>query len=274
MKAGFVTCVQFGLSCMEDIYEIGGKLEVIITLNDRKYTKKSGRIYLDDFSEQHRVDLIKVNSINDLEVLEAIKKYELEWLFIIGWGWIAGAEVIAAPKLGCIGWHPSKLPVGRGRASIPWAILMELEHTAVTLFKLDHGVDTGAIIKQLDIKLTPTETATTLYEKVICINKKLIQSAWKELETNQFQLIEQENEKATYWAGRVPEGGLLESTMTVAEADRLIRATTKPFPGAYITNGDQKMIIWSAEINFTECITGPYLKMSDGYLLVTQMESA
>ena len=38
--------------------------------------------------------------------------------------------------------HPTLLPVGRGRAAIPWAIIKGLDKTGVTMFKLDEGVDT------------------------------------------------------------------------------------------------------------------------------------
>ena len=34
MRFGFVTCVRLGLACMEEIYEIGGKLHLVITLPD------------------------------------------------------------------------------------------------------------------------------------------------------------------------------------------------------------------------------------------------
>ena len=62
--------------------------------------------------------------------------------------------------------HPTLLPVGRGRAAVPWAILKGLDRTGVTLFKLDEGVDTGDIIGQEMIALSETVTATELYERV------------------------------------------------------------------------------------------------------------
>ena len=78
---------------------------------------KSGRIYLDDIAYEHNIPLLKVNNINDPEVIKALKDYEIDWLFIIGWSQVQ--EVLKAPKKGCIGMHPTLLPVGRGRAAIP-----------------------------------------------------------------------------------------------------------------------------------------------------------
>ena len=89
IKVAFVTCVQIGLSCIEEIYKIEGKLDLLITLHDKKAKKKSGRIYLDDFSRQHNIPLVKINNVNDQEVVDTLEAYDIDWLFIIGWSQIA-----------------------------------------------------------------------------------------------------------------------------------------------------------------------------------------
>ena len=50
MKLAFATCVQLGLSCIEEIYRIDGNLDLLITLKDEKAKNKSGRIFLDDIA--------------------------------------------------------------------------------------------------------------------------------------------------------------------------------------------------------------------------------
>lgn len=55
MKIAFTTCVQLGKSCIEEIYKIGGSLDLMITLKDEKAKNKSGRVYLDDISEKYGV---------------------------------------------------------------------------------------------------------------------------------------------------------------------------------------------------------------------------
>ena len=146
MKIAFTTCVQLGRSCIEEILRIGGKLDLLITLKDDRARAKSGRIYLDDIAQKENIPLLKIGNINEPCVLEALAAHGIDWLFIIGWSQIAGPDLLAAPKCGCIGMHPTLLPLGRGRAAIPWAILKGLPQTGVTMFKLDAGVDTGPIL--------------------------------------------------------------------------------------------------------------------------------
>lgn len=246
MKIAFCTCVQIGVSCIEAIHEIGGRFDLLLTLHDNKAKKKSGRAYLDKIAHVSKTPLYKLNHINDLDVANILITYDIDWLFIIGWSQIASPELLKIPKKGIIGAHPTLLPTGRGRAAIPWAILKGLDKTGVTFFKMDEGVDTGDILDQIEIPIQNNECATTLYEKVNIAHVELIKQIWPKLNSNTINGIKQIESKATYWEGRTPEDGMLNYSMTVSEADRLVRATTRPYPGAFFRNEDgSKFIVWS-----------------------------
>lgn len=272
MKFGFVTCVQLGLSCIEKIYDIGGKLDVLFTLHDHKAKKKSGRIYLDEFSTANDVPLIKLNHINDNEVIEAIKEFDLDWLFIIGWSQIASAELLQSPKKGCIGMHPTLLPIGRGRAAIPWAIIKGLDKTGVSMFVLDEGVDTGPILGQYEIPLRSDETATDLYNKVNLAHESLIAQVYPNLKNETYQLVAQDHSLATVWEGRTPSDGELNMQMSVTEVDRIVRATTKPYPGAYILLDGVKRIIWEGIILNSKNESSNVIEFKNGFYQLVKFE--
>jgi methionyl-tRNA formyltransferase len=248
MRVGFITCVQLGLSCMESIYEAGGTLVFAGSLLDSQAVTKSGRIYLDEFCTARKIPLSKFRNVNDSDALNAIRQADLDWLMIIGWSQIAREAVLATPRLGVLGMHPTLLPVGRGRAAIPWSILLGLPETGVTLFKLDSGVDTGPIAAQVRLQLAPTETATTLYERVNAAHRQLILEHWPQVMSGDIVLTPQDDTRATVWEGRRPEQGRLDPAMGVADAERLVRAVTRPYPGAFVDLEGRRLRIWSAEI--------------------------
>jgi methionyl-tRNA formyltransferase len=274
MKFAFVTCVQIGLSCMEAIYDVNGSLDLVITIPDEKSKKKSGRIYVDDFAEKHNIPVIKSNHVNDSTVIEAIKKYNIDWLFIIGWSQIASKEVIESANIGAIGAHPTLLPIGRGRAAIPWAIIKGLDKTGVSFFKMDEGVDTGLILKQEEVLIQSTETALTLYNKVNAAHEILIKKLFVDLKNNNVKGKVQDESKATYWEGRKPKDGEIFETMSVNDVDRLVRGTTHPYPGAYILRDDKKIIIWSGIISEVkkECSVYHEIVLVDGFYYATNYE--
>lgn len=270
MKIAFTTCVKLGESCIKKILEIGGSLELLITLKDEKAKNKSGRVYLDDIAEENHIPLLKINNINDPEVVKEIKKMEIDWLFIIGWSQIAKCDVLKAPRKGCIGMHPTLLPEGRGRASIPWAILKGLNKTGVTMFCLDEGVDTGDILGQIEISLHDNITATELYEKINETHVELIEKYWNDIVNDHLILRKQDETLATIWKGRRPEDGEMNGEMTMQEAERLVRAVTHPYPGAFFYKKEKKVIVWSAEVS--EYPRKNNFKLKDGYLNLLKYE--
>lgn len=267
-KIAFATCVQLGLSCIEEIYNIGGELDLLITLPDHKAENKSGRIYLDEFSQRNDVPLLKVDNINDQITIDTLKEKGIDWLFIIGWSQIAKPEVLHTPKEGCIGMHPTLLPEGRGRAAIPWTIIKGLDRTGVTMFKLDEGVDTGDIIGQKTIDLPSDITATDLYEKVNDTHIELISDYWTSIVDGSIEPMAQDDSKATKWPGRKPEDGEIHNGMTMLEADRLVRAVTSPYPGAFFMDGQKVYRVWDASTNRE---SGD-IPLQDGYLIMNQYE--
>lgn len=276
MRFGFVTCVQLGLSCMEAIYEVGGTLEVAITLEDDMAKGKSGRVYLDDFCAANDLDLVKIRNINKPDALAAIREYELDWLFIIGWSQIAREDVLAAPARGVIGMHPTLLPVGRGRAAIPWAILKGLDKTGVTMFQLDDGVDTGPIIAQHEIPLAPDTTATRLYDAVDAAHIVLMKDVFPKLQDDTVRPAAQDDADASEWPGRKPEDGRIDLDGSAVDAERLVRAVTRPYPGAFADLEQGRVVIWSAQLALSAPAgnDAPSLEFHDGVLIAREWEWA
>lgn len=268
MKIAFCTCVQLGRSCIEEILRRGGHFDLFITLKDEQAKQKSGRIYLDDLAQRENTPLLKIRHINDPEVLDALREHEIDWLFIIGWSQIAGERVLKAPSRGIIGMHPTLLPKGRGRAAIPWAILKGLTETGVSMFKMDEGVDTGDIIAQGRIPLHSGITATELYRLVDEMHVELMGRSWEDIISDRVTLTKQDHSQATEWPGRKPEDGEIFPDMTMEKADRMVRAVTHPYPGAFYRDAQGTLRIWKAAVSAEQ----GSIRLKDGYLEPLEFE--
>jgi len=273
MNLGFITCVKLGLSCMEAIYKAGGSLNLVVTLPDNISKEKSGRVYVDKFCDKHDIQLLKSTNINNLDVVENIYKNNIDWLFIVGWSQIASADILKSTNKGIIGMHPTLLPEGRGRASIPWAILKNLNKTGVSMFKMDSGIDSGPIIAQMEIPLSTKVTATKLYDQIVNKHSTIMQSTINNILNDNIFLTPQDETKATIWPGRKPKDGEINLKGSVYDAERLVRAVTHPYPGAFFYKDGKKHIVWSAEIlNEKDAKKDlnqvTHLKFDDGILLI------
>ena len=276
MRFGFVTCVHLGLSCMEAIYDVGSEIALAVTLNDDQAARKSGRIYLDAFCQSRDIPLLKAANVNDASVIEAVRARQIDWLFIIGWSQIARRPLFEACRFGALGMHPTLLPQGRGRAAIPWAILKRLHRTGVTLFQIDDGVDTGPILDQVIVPLTPHIDATELYARIEAAHVHLMRAAVPKLNSGTLVTRAQDERDATEWPGRRPEDGCINLAGSVADAECLVRAVTRPYPGAFFIKNGRKTIVWKARVLAQDATTSgaPLLEFYDGRLECLETEDA
>ena len=71
--------------------------------------------------------------------------------------------VIDAPVHGSICFHPSLLPRYRGGNALAWQLIAGESRGGFTVFWTDPGIDTGPILLQREVEISPTDTAGSLY---------------------------------------------------------------------------------------------------------------
>jgi methionyl-tRNA formyltransferase len=94
--------------------------------------------------------------------------------------------------LGTFNLHASLLPQYRGAAPINHAIINGEEKTGLTTFFLDEKIDTGNIILQKEIPITPTENAGCLHDKLMYAGADLLLETVQAIENKSIATISQQ----------------------------------------------------------------------------------
>lgn len=76
-----------------------------------------------------------------------------------------GQKTLLRSRFGGIGYHPSLLPVHRGRDAVRWAIRMGDRVTGGSVYRLSNKVDGGNIIAQEYLFIRPDDTAEELWRR-------------------------------------------------------------------------------------------------------------
>lgn len=247
MRVILVGAVDSTEIALEKLIEQGVYPVALFTLSFDKSQRHSDFFHLKPVAERHGVPVVEVSNINSPEAIDKIRFLKPDYLFVIGWSQICRQELLSIPRIGSIGCHPAPIPENRGRGVIPWTILQHRQDTAMTLFWLDPGVDSGDILLQDFFPVAPDETATTLCEKHNESLRSLFSQAITLLKENKAPRTPQNHDLATYCAKRVPDDGLINWNLSAREVWTLIRAVTKPYPGAFTFTKGKKFIIWDAE---------------------------
>lgn len=96
--------------------------------------------------------------------------------------------------------HFSLLPRYKGMYTSVLPILHGRKKSGVTLHCIDAGIDTGDIIGQQEILLSPDETSKSLYEKCMKVGTSLVIENIDALVSNTFTAIPQKSEDSSYYS--------------------------------------------------------------------------
>jgi methionyl-tRNA formyltransferase len=226
---------------------LGESPVAVFTLPPSKASRHSDYADLAPVAARYRVPIVSVDNINDPEALKRLRECDTEYSFVVGWSQICQREFLDLSQKGAIGFHPSLLPENRGRAVIPWTILQGKRETGATLFWLAEGIDAGDILLQEKFAVAPDETSRTLYQKHLQAMERLLRQAFPLLRSGSAPRVPQDHTKATYCAKRTPADGLIDWTQPADSVWTLIRAVTKPYPGAFTYYKHRKLVVWEAE---------------------------
>ena len=103
------------------------------------------------WAKEEEIAVFKPKNMDDFELLITTSKVDL--IITISYGQIIAPRLLSLPKFGWLNVHFSVLPKFRGAAPVQRAILAGDKTTGVSVFKLDQGLDTGAVYKALEVPL-------------------------------------------------------------------------------------------------------------------------
>ena len=181
------------------------------------------------------------------EQVDAIKQYKPDLLFVVGLSQLVSTQIIDLPTHGCVGFHPTALPLGRGRAPVAWILLDDCPGAA-SFFRIAEGADDGPIFVQEPYQVDQSDDAGSVTQKLLEAADKALDRWIPDLQKGIISAIEQDHTRATYYGKRIESDGQLAWHEPAIALQRLVRATTRPYPGAFTCVGDIKIRIWNATV--------------------------
>lgn len=247
-KTVFIGSVISSRYALETLIESGVRLDLVCSLDEEASKNVSDYYPIHKIAEKHHIPFIKFKKINSEEILDEIKKVKPEFIFVIGLSQLVAKELLDIASKYSIGFHPTPLPKQRGRAAIPWQIILGESESKVSLFRLEDEMDSGDIISQQIYKIEENDYAMDVYTKICVAMSAAIKESLPNIYSNSVEFIKQTNTDATFLLVRRPEDGKIDWNLPGKEIETLVRATSKPYPGAFSYYKDSKVVFWKARL--------------------------
>ena len=244
MRVVIVGQQAFGKSVLEGFIARGDTVAGVFAAPEKPGSRPDPLVVA---AEERKLPVHRFAKYSAPEALDALKACDADIGVMAYVLLFAPPEFCAIPKHGMIQFHPSLLPLHRGPASIPWAIIRGRSETGLTIFRPTPGLDEGPVILQKRVPIGPNDTAASLYfDKIFPLGVEALVQAADLVTGGRATEWTQDEGVATY------EGWVREAEARINWANHvdfvydLIRGCN-PAPGAWTTFGEQKLYLFDAK---------------------------
>jgi methionyl-tRNA formyltransferase len=199
LKIIFLGSSDFSVEFLRHLTQSSHPITLVVTNADKEYGrgKKICPNPVKVFAEKSGIDICTIEEI-DQGFEDVLRKTAFDIIVIASFGHILPKEFFEIAGQRVINVHPSLLPSYRGPSPIITPLLNGDDITGVTIMKVVEEVDSGNILTQAKIKISPEDNRDSLEEKLIILGKHLLLATLDLLEDNGIAEIAQDKKTATY----------------------------------------------------------------------------
>ncbi len=272
MKLIFLGTPAFSVPTLRALARAGHTVAAVITQPDRPRGRglKLSPPAAKEAAIALGLTVIQPETVSSPPALDEIRTLMPEAAVVVAYGRILKREFLDLPPLGCINLHPSLLPRHRGPTPIQSAIMRGDERTGVTTMLLDEGMDTGDILLQREVEISPDETAGGLHDRLADIGAELIVETVEALGNGTAVPVPQDESMATTTRKLSKEYSIIDWNRSHEDIRNLTRALS-PSPGCRTKLEARFIKIWKvapAQGSFEKAGPGVVLKARNDELIV------
>lgn len=248
MRVVLIGSTKRGYLTLQALLENGANVVGVVSLAQHAHETERYETAFQELTGHHQVPCVETQWMKEHDYAALLRDtWQADVAFIVGCRVLIPPAVYQAPRLGSLAVHDSLLPEYRGFAPLNWAILNGEDHTGVTLFYLSEAMDEGDIVLQQAVPIGPDETAPQVYEKVCQATLAVVLEGHARLMSGTAPRIPQPPASGNYTCSRTPLDGCIDWQQPTKIIYDLVRALTRPYPGAYTHFQGRKLLVWAAQ---------------------------
>ncbi len=192
LRIVFMGTPEFAVASLRSVLNSGYEVVAVVTAPDRPAGRgrKIRVSAVKEFALEKGLRILQPANLKAPGFLSELKSLEADLQIVVAFRMLPEA-VWRMPRLGTFNLHASLLPEYRGAAPINWAIINGENRTGVTTFFINQDIDTGAIIMQKEVPISPTESAGGLHDRLMVLGSDLVVETVRQIEKGEYVLTEQ-----------------------------------------------------------------------------------
>jgi methionyl-tRNA formyltransferase len=242
-----IGCVQFSCAMLEQVLTLED-VEVVGVVTRRSSTFNADFCSLEPIAEARDVPVFVDVGNQQEQMARWIRERSPDVVYCFGWPYLLGAGVLEASAFGVVGYHPTELPLNRGRHPIIWALALGLGRTASSFFRMDEGADSGDLLSQEIVEIGPDDDASSLYRRLTEVAARQLGPMTAAIADGSIRPTPQDHGRANHWRKRSRDDGRIDWRMASTTVHDLVRALTRPYPGAHVELDGEAYPVWRSAV--------------------------
>jgi methionyl-tRNA formyltransferase len=270
LKIVFMGTAPFALPSLQALIDSGQEIAGVITQPDRPRGRghKLSFSPVKEYALEKNLEVYQPDRIKSEAAIQKIARWQPEMIVVVAYGQIIPPAILSLPPYGCINVHASLLPRYRGAAPIQRALMAGETVTGVTTMYMDQGLDTGDMIKKVEVPVDSDINYGELHDRLAAAGAGLLLETIRAIADGTASREKQDHSQATYAPVLSREDELISWQNPAQQIHNQIRALS-PTPGAYTTIEDKKLKIYKSRVASVDAEGTPgLLTIAAGRLLV------
>lgn len=243
MKVALIGSVSSSWYALDALIRGGVEITAVLGIDESRADKISDYKSLRSLAGDAGIPFRSFVKVSEPAVEEFLRAHLPDMIWVIGLSQLVPESLVKIAPHGGVGFHPTMLPEGRGRAPVAWTILKRAR-AAVNLFFLADEADAGDIIVQHEVQVLPDDYSEDLIHRTNLVLRDVILELAPLIKSGKIPRSAQDHSKATYYPKRTPADGLIDWSASTDAIYRLIRAAGRPYPGAFTWCKGHKLTVW------------------------------
>lgn len=183
-------------------------------------------------AESRGLTVLTPASLRTEDAQAEFRAFRADVAIVAAYGLILPPPVLAAPRLGCLNVHGSLLPRWRGAAPVQRAIMAGDTETGAGLMRMEEGLDTGPVAREIRTPIEPSVNAGELTAALAALGATLITEALPDVAGGRLEFHQQNSQGVTYARKIEKSEAPIDWTMEAVRVRNHVHGLA-PFPGAY-----------------------------------------
>ena len=236
-----------GVRCLHVLLARGVDVRLVVTHTDNP-NETIWFASVRQLCAENGIPYITPANPNTPEVEAQVAALDADFLFSFYYRNMLKAPLLGAVRRGAYNMHGSLLPQYRGRVPVNWAVLRGEKETGATLHQMNVKPDNGPIVDQFAVPILPDDTAQEVFEKVTLAAELCLYRSLPSLIAGTALHRAQDLMQGAYFGGRKAEDGRIDWRQNARQIHDLVRAVTRPYPGAFSDLAGGRLVLWRTRV--------------------------